>query len=251
MAAEQDKVSADSEVAIWPRNLVEFLQRRLPALLTVRAYVFDPAACVDPEHGRAKPQSLTGSDPIDGDPFRGLIRIDEISAQRGFGVADEDNSEGTVVTVGGSRKLSIQLRQYYARHLDPYENPDAQDLRALKAIEEAQKAFDLRLRHSFKNPLKEMHKLGYPGVTDPKLHISTRMRPIDGLNHDAAVLFIVPVHDGENATDSYHLPEDSNGLGYQNLISMVFRPMASAIVGCGLARPSTRPPTIRTSHSYI
>jgi len=251
LAAEQDKVSADSEVAIWPRNLVEFLQRRLPALLTVRAYVFDPAACVDPEHGRAKPQSLTGSDPIDGDPFRGLIRIDEISAQRGFGVADEDNSEGTVVTVGGSRKLSIQLRQYYARHLDPYENPDAQDLRALKAIEEAQKAFDLRLRHSFKNPLKEMHKLGYPGVTDPKLHISTRMRPIDGLNHDAAVLFIVPVHDGENATDSYHLPEDSNGLGYQNLISMVFRPMASAIVGCGLARPSTRPPTIRTSHSCI
>jgi hypothetical protein len=49
--------------------------------------VLDPADCVDPEHGVAKPQALNGSDPIDGDPFRGLIRVDEISAQRGFGVA--------------------------------------------------------------------------------------------------------------------------------------------------------------------
>ncbi len=70
-----------------------------------------------------------------------------------------------------------------------------------------------------------MHKLGYPGVTDPKLSISTRLRPVEGLNHDAAVQFVVPIHEGENAMDLY-LPEDSNGLGYQNLISMVFRLMA-------------------------
>src|SRR5690606_25356835 len=117
------------------------------------------------------------------------------------------------------------LRQYYARHLDPYENPDAQDLLALKAIEEAQKAFNLRLSDGFKDPLKEMHTLGYPGVTDPKLNISTRLRPVEGLNHDAAVQFIVPVHNGEAPINLY-LPEDSNGLGYQNLISMVFRLMA-------------------------
>jgi predicted ATP-dependent endonuclease of OLD family len=225
LAAAQGKAAADFQVAIWPQNLVEFLQRRLTAYFTVRAYVLDPAACVDPKHGRAKPQALNGSEPIDGDPFNGLIRIDEISAQRGFGVAGEDNGEDASVTVSGSRKLSVQLRQYYTRHLDPYENPDAQDLLALKAIEEAQQAFNLRLNDGFKSPLREMHKLGYPGVTDPKLNISTRLRPVEGLNHDAAVQFVVPLRDGENSTDLY-LPEDSNGLGYQNLISMVFRLMA-------------------------
>lgn len=225
LAAEQGMAATDFQVAIWPQNLVEFLQRRLTAFFTVRAYVLDPAACVDPEHGKAQPQALNGSEPIDGDPFRGLIRIDEISAQRGFGVAGEDNNEDAAVIITGSRKLSVQLRQYYTRHLDPYENPDAQDLLALKAIEEAQKAFNLRLSDGFKSPLQEMHKLGYPGVTDPKLNISTRLRPVEGLNHDAAVQFVVPIHDGEAATDLY-LPEDSNGLGYQNLISMVFRLMA-------------------------
>jgi predicted ATP-dependent endonuclease of OLD family len=224
LAAEQNKAAADFQVAIWPQNLVEFLQRRLAAFFTVSAYVLDPASCVDPEHGIAKPQALNESEPIDGDPLRGLIRIDEISAQRGFGVAGGDNDEADV-TISGSRKLSGQLRQYYIRHLDPYENPDAQDLLALKAIEEAQKAFNLRLSDGFKNPLKELHKLGYPGVTDPKLNISTRLRPVEGLNHDAAVRFVVPIRDGKNAIDLY-LPEDSNGLGYQNLISMVFRLMA-------------------------
>jgi predicted ATP-dependent endonuclease of OLD family len=225
LAQQQGKAAADFQVAIWPQNLVEFLQRRLTAFFTVRAYVLDPASCADPEHGVAKPQALNGSEPIDGDPFRGLIRIDEISAQRGFGVAGEDHGEEAATIVSGSRKLSVQLRQYYTRHLDPYENPDAQDLLALKAIEEAQQAFNLRLSDGFKSPLKEMHKLGYPGVTDPKLNISTRLRPVEGLNHDAAVQFVVPINDGQDTT-GLCLPEDSNGLGYQNLISMVFRLMA-------------------------
>lgn len=225
LAAAQGTEAANFQIAIWPQTLVEFLQRRLKTFFTVRSYVLDPAGCVEPLHGIARPQPLNGNDPIDGDPFRGLIRIDEISAQRGFGVAGDSSSDDDDDVISGSRKLSVQLRQYYARHLDPYENPDAQDLLALKAIEEAQKAFNLRLSDGFKDPLKEMHTLGYPGVTDPKLNISTRLRPVEGLNHDAAVQFIVPVHNGEAPINLY-LPEDSNGLGYQNLISMVFRLMA-------------------------
>lgn len=227
LAQEQGEGAEAFQLTIWPQNLVEFLRRRLTSFFTVKSYVLDPAGCVDPEHGVAQPQALNGSEPIDGDPFRGLIRIDEISAQRGFGHAGEDAGadEERTTSVPGSRKLSVQLRQYYTRHLDPYENPDAQDLLALKAIEEAQKAFNLRLSDGFKNPLKEMHKLGYPGVTDPKLNISTRLRPVEGLNHDTAVQFVVPMHDGATSVDLF-LPEDSNGLGYQNLISMVFRLMA-------------------------
>ncbi|WP_245477475.1 MULTISPECIES: AAA family ATPase [unclassified Mesorhizobium] len=227
LAQEQGTAAEAFQVAIWPQTLVEFLHRRLMNYFTTRSYVLDPTVCTDPVHGVAQPQALNGGEPIDGDPFRGLIRIDEISAQRGFGHAGEDAGADDEVKIApaGSRKLSVQLRHYYARHLDPYDKPDAQDLLALKAIEEAQKAFNLRLSDGFKTPLKEMHKLGYPGVTDPKLNISTRLRPVEGLNHDTAVQFVVAAGDGENAKDLF-LPEDSNGLGYQNLISMVFRLMA-------------------------
>lgn len=227
LAEKQGQEAAKFQVTIWPQNLVEFLQRRVTKYFGIATYVLNPDACIDPLHGRAQPQALDGSDPIDGDPFNGLIRIDEISAQRGFGHGGEDiAADGEVTpTVSASRKLSSQLRQYYTRHLDPYENPDAQDLLALRAIEEAQRTFNLRLKDGFKTSIDEMETLGYPGVTDPKLNISTRLRPVEGLNHDAAVQFVVPMQTA-GVTIDFFLPEDSNGLGYQNLISMVFRLMA-------------------------
>jgi GTPase SAR1 family protein len=67
LAAEQGKAAADFQVAIWPQSLVEFLQRRMMAFFTVRAYVLDPAACVDPEHGRAKPQVIRPRREVQGD----------------------------------------------------------------------------------------------------------------------------------------------------------------------------------------
>ncbi|MEQ9209345.1 MAG: ATP-dependent endonuclease, partial [Pseudomonadales bacterium] len=199
---------------------VDFLRRRIQNFFKVRAYVLDPNKCESPKHGLAQPQTLPeNSDPIDGDPFKGLIRIDEISAQRGFGEAEsarEDDAK-SLSAVPGTRKLSEQLRQYYNKHLDPTENPDAQDLKALKAIEDAQKAFDVRLKDGFSPALKEMEKLGYPGVSDPMLNISTRLRPVDGLNHEAAVQYVMQMTQGGSTLD-LHLPEDSNGLGYQNLV---------------------------------
>jgi predicted ATP-dependent endonuclease of OLD family len=216
--------------ALWPENLTRFMERRLATYFRVKSYVLDPTKCVAPEHGAAKPQVLPNdSEPLDSDPFKGLIRIDEISAQRGFGqhgaVDVLDENSPAAAAASGTRRLSEQLRSYYNRHLDPSQTPDAQDLAALKAIEDAQKAFDSRLKDGFAAALKEMEKLGYPGVTDPKLHISTRLRPVDGLNHEAAVQYVIQVATG-GATIDLRLPEHSNGLGYQNLISMVFRLMS-------------------------
>src|SRR5262249_12189820 len=153
-----------------------------------------------------------------------------ISAQRGFGyygAADEFGDDGSEIKPGaaGRRRLSEQLRRYYDHHLDPQEKPVGEDLAALKAIEDAQKAFDARLKEGLTAALTEMEKLGYPGVTDPKLHISTRLRPVDGLKHSAAGQYVVQAAAGEVVRD-LRLPEDSNGLGYQNLISMVFRLMS-------------------------
>jgi hypothetical protein len=69
--------------------------------------------------------------------------------------------------------------------------------------------------------------MGYPGVTDPRPRVSTRLKAIDGLNHSAAISFEVDVitEDGA-ATPLLRLPEANNGLGYQNLISMIFRLMS-------------------------
>jgi len=178
----KDGAAAQSQVHLWPESLTRFLERRLRTYFAVKAFVLDPTKYCDPEHGVARPQALPeGVEPIDGDPFKGLIRIDEISAQRGFGQAGDseagDDNVDAPIVASGTRKLSDQLRRYYNRHLDPYQKPESKDLAALGAIEEAQKAFDGRLKDGFSAALSEMEKLGYPGVTDPKLRISTRLRP--------------------------------------------------------------------------
>lgn len=214
--------------SLWPQSMMDFLGRRLRGLFTVRSYLLDPAALKAPQGGLAVPQVLSpDSDPIDGDPFKGLICVDEISAQRGFGhagstrIPSEDDPKYDPQEARGGKKLSAQLRSYYTQHLDPYDKPEPKDLQALQALHDAEAAFEARLTEGFAAALKELEHIGYPGVTDPKLTITTRIKPTDGLNHSSAVQYEVPTHLAE-ATKGHRLPEDSNGLGYQNLVSMVF-----------------------------
>jgi AAA ATPase-like protein len=64
-------------------------------------------------------------------------------------------------------------------------------------------------------------------VSDPKPHVATKISPVDGLNHRSAITFeIAVVRSGGEVQPVVRLPEDNNGLGYQNLISMIFRLMA-------------------------
>jgi predicted ATP-dependent endonuclease of OLD family len=222
---------AGAEFALWPRSMMDFLSRRLRSIFEVRAYLLDPSKLVAPKDGLASPQSLPAdSESIEGDPFRGLIRIDEISAQRGFGFAQQTASRGEDQSDDQDdhrpgRKLSSQLRSYYKQHLDPFDTPEPKDLQALQALHEAQTAFGERLANCFSVALKELEDIGYPGVTDPKLSITTRIRPIDGLNHASAVQYEVPAS-FSGAAMVHCLPEDSNGLGYQNLVSIVFALMS-------------------------
>ncbi|BBN88801.1 AAA family ATPase [Azospira sp. I09] len=215
--------------ALWPRSMMDFLSLKLRALFEVRAYLLDPDKVVLPTNGIASPQALpVGSEPIEGDPLKKIIRIDEISAQRGFGLvttsarSDDPNEE---MKSRGGKKLSMQLRNYYIQHLDPFDQPEPKDIEALQALHEAQTAFGKRLESCFSTALKELEDIGYPGVTDPKLTITTCIQPIDGLNHASAVQYEVPTHLGA-AGGAHRLPEDSNGLGYQNLVSIVFALMS-------------------------
>ena len=232
-AAAADNPDADPpttppKLTIWPESLIDFLSKRLSTHFTIRAYPLDPGQLTAPAKSLARPQILPGrSRPIEGDPLSGLIRVHDIPAQRGFGeeqqAAEEDDAP---MSAGGSR-LSDQLRSYYAKHLDPTKGPDPKDLGALQAMEAAQDAFDKRLTESFKAAFTEVEGMGYPGVTDPRPRVSTRLKAIDGLNHNAAISFEVDVITDDGATTPVlRLPEANNGLGYQNLISMIFRLMS-------------------------
>jgi predicted ATP-dependent endonuclease of OLD family len=230
----KEKGGSDKDVLeLWPKTMVEFLNKKLLSLFDVRAYILDQSKLFDPkkDNGIAKPQPLpTGSEYLDGDPLRGLIRIDVITAQRGLsdvdneGASDSDGQENR--ERGDRRKLSVQLRNYYSKHLDPSDSPDPDDIEALQAIVTAQTSFDGKLAVAFEKALNELESLGYPGITDPKLTISTRLRPMDGLVHASAVQFQVSDQCSEKQETPLRLPEQYNGLGYQNLISMVFKLMS-------------------------
>lgn len=211
--------------SLWPESLIDFLKKRMSSL-KVNAYLLDPSKKTAPIDGVAQPQQLPAeAEPLDGNPFKGLINIDEVPAHRGMsdysetrGGRDESDQEEK----GHRQPLTTQLCKYYDKHLDPLKAPDPSDIRALEAIYEAQTAFDERLKDCFKIPLAELEELGYPGVANPRLIISTSLKPVEGLKHQSAVQYDVAPTGGTDATP-YRLPEQCNGLGYQNLISMVFR----------------------------
>ncbi|RXU65609.1 ATP-dependent endonuclease [Pseudomonas protegens] len=230
----QEEIEKQAEVGktpltlpLWPQSLHDYLNRRLGTMFAIRWYRLDPAqlSAPDPKTRHAKLQGLSATAiPLESNPLIDLIRVHEINAQRGFGdSAEESVTEGR----GGSgKKLTEQLRTYYNRHLDPGDSPDISDLEALTAIQAAQSAFDSRLTSSFAPALEEVAGLGYPNNSDPAIRVETRLSPTDGMNHEAAVLFELDSAAGAPGAPPMRLPETSNGLGYQNLISMIFQLMA-------------------------
>lgn len=212
--------------ALWPKGLVDYLRKHMGGAMEIKAYILDPAAKNPPVKGVARPQLLTAdAQALNDHPLAGLIKVDEVPAHRGMtdyeGGSDESDDGGGGLS-GRRQLLTAQLRSYYGKHLDPLKTPEPADLRALEAIHEAQSVFDERLRDSFKDPLDELQNLGYPGVANPRLVVSTQLKPVEGLNHQSAVQYNL-CSGKEPTAPPYRLPEQCNGLGYQNLISMVFR----------------------------
>lgn len=215
-----------TQIAIWPRSMTDFLERRLRAHVELVAYPLDPSVLVPPDaEGRAVPQTLAPDAlALEGPLFKSLIKIDDIAAQRDFADAGGDDGrddDGKAASRRFKRRLSDQLRSYYDRHLDPYKTPSESDYEALGAIQTAESSFDKRLRTGFAPAFEELEDLGYPGMTNPKPEISTRLRATDGLKHGSSVQYTVADPSGDG-TGSLKLPEDHSGLGYQNLIAMVF-----------------------------
>ncbi|OBU27633.1 AAA family ATPase [Photobacterium phosphoreum] len=174
------KVNREKQLSLWPRDFKDYLKEKLHIEFEIKAYLLDPSR-IDGS------QTITNeSICFDVDPFKGLFRVDTIEAQRGFSDPHSESGKPT-------NSLSSQLNEYYKRHLNPSDMPEAEDLGALEAIEKAQIEFDKRLDTAFEKTLGEIKELGYPGFTDPDIKLSSRLNPIDTLEHDAAVVFDVSV----------------------------------------------------------
>lgn len=207
-ATEHTTASKKTPFTLFPKDLCEFLDRKLTTYFSIRAFILDPVHFGDTP---IQPTSFE-SECLTDNPLKGIIRVDMIDAQRGF--ADPDSSEGTEKV---RKQLSAQMRNYYEKHLDPEKTPSPEDLGILEATENARKVFDETLALKFAPAIKELESLGYPGISDPKLTITTKIMTGETLKHDSAVQYALSKTD-----NTLKLPEKYNGLGYQNLISMVF-----------------------------
>lgn len=198
--------NSGKNVELWPKDFWQFCEKKLNSLFEIKTYILDPKKFdVD--------QELTEHNiALEGNPLNGLIKIDTINAQRGFSDVNSDNPESQ-----NSRNLSSQLRTYYDKHLNPSIDPTENDLDALESLNNAQLVFDGNLKTRFKDSLKELEDLNYPGFGNPQITLSSLIKAADGLEHESAVRYEID--------NGLSLPEKYNGLGYQNLISIIFKLM--------------------------
>lgn len=205
---------------LWPVNLVEFLQEKIKSYFVINAYILDEKLLVSPKADNvACPQETPYStDPLDFDPFKKIIRVDIISAQRWLDDSEVDDNESNA----GGNLLSTQLRDYYDRQLDPERKPSSSDIRALNELQAAKDVFDKQISKRFEEAMSELSKFGYPGKYNPRIIIESKTQTSDIISHSTTVKYPVYV----DGVDHYKLPEKFNGLGYQNLISMSFKLMS-------------------------
>ncbi|PVX83202.1 ATP-dependent nuclease [Paraburkholderia unamae] len=193
-----------------PRNLREFLRDRLHDEYELCHFVLDPArfsANMIPEDGYA-PAPLTGRDRSGREILNGLLHIDFLNAQRHL-------SDGP----GGSRAedLSHVLSRFYGRNLEQ----KGEDIEALRALAASEVSLNEHLERVFEPTLKSLSKLGYPGLSNPRMMIRSALDPVKIMNgRDGAIVHYALGGDDGNP-DPPTLPDHYNGLGFKNLIFMV------------------------------
>lgn len=212
--------SRSEKARLWPLDLADFLHKKIRNYFEMNAYILDPSKIVPlSADSIASPQETPYNNlPLNFDPFKRLIRIDIISAQRWL----EDSNENDGENRSENNLLSTQLRDYYDRQLDPERKPSASDIKALNELQAAKDVFDKQISKRFQSAMDELSKFGYPGKYNPGIVIETKTQASDIISHSTVVKY--PIF--SDGTNKYKLPEKFNGLGYQNLISMSFKLMS-------------------------
>lgn len=192
----------------WPKSLSAYLLKELKREYALRYFVLDRAR-FDPKFQQMagyQPLPL-GDEPGGAAVLRSLIKVDFLNAQRHL-------ADPSTVSGGGGRSedLSKRLSRFYQRNLDQRQD----DHQALKALFESEVGLDKHLAEVFKDTLRRLEHLGYPGLNNPRLEIKSALNPASVMAQDARVHYIL----GEGA-QTIMLPDTYNGLGFKNLIYMV------------------------------
>lgn len=192
----------------WPKSLTDYLSKELQREFEFRYFVLDrkqfSAAYVQEEGYAAAP---IPPDPGGANILKSLIRVDFLNAQRHLADPSIDSAGGA----GRAEDLSRRLSRFYKRNLE--QRPD--DHTALKALFDSEESLNEHLMDVFKPTLERIAKLGYPGVHNPRLEISSGLNPATVMSQDAKVNYIL----GDDTP--LKLPDSYNGLGFKNLIYMV------------------------------
>lgn len=209
------------DLKLWPSNMCDFLREEMRTNFEMHSYILDSSKLIKPdETDRAQVQPLLlNAIPLDFDPFKKLIRVDFEPAQKGFTDTSEDGSSENKIP---SNMLSDQLRRYYDRQLDPEHQPTDADIKTLKELQKAQSVFNDQIKGKFQKAMKELSKFGYPGNYNPNIIIESKAQTSEIISHNTVVRY--PLF--EAGDEQLKLPEQYNGLGYQNLISMSFKLMS-------------------------
>lgn len=195
-----------STIALPPGSLSDFLAHddNLGKYFTLQTYILDPTKADNTEIQ----ETDLGMACSDMNPLSKIIKVDYIDAERGL--FDSEKKDGGVV---GDGKLSTQLQSYYSKHLDPDINPTEEDLVLLDSARHAKEIVDKRLDKTLRPAvIAKLEKLGYPGVTDPRIVVESRIDTNNLLRHESAVQYELGPE-----SEKMRLPEMYNGLGYQNL----------------------------------
>jgi len=184
-------------------RLIDFLDLRLKKYIKSKYYVLDPNKVDILNQGSDSVEELEEN------PLKTLIRIDIISAQRDFhDISDKPKNN----------KLSDQLATYYDSQFNPRTQTVSGVSELYKAINEAETKLSKALGDRYIDIIKDLSRVNYPNLGNPDISIRANISVRDAIANSQSVRYKLPDID-------HTLPENSNGLGLQNLISMSFRLM--------------------------
>lgn len=195
---------------IYPKDLWDYLNRgKLSSEFRLRYYVLDIKK--EPEDNDDV-QPLPSIEFDEGNPLKSIIRVDSIDAERDF--SDPDSNDHV-----SKNTLSKQLQDYYEKHIKPKDSQlEKEDIGLLSALQEANQTLDDNIGTAFKGRIEELKGINYPGFHDPSIEIHSYVDIKNSISHESAVQFALNDEGG-----GLTLPENYNGLGFQNLISMYFK----------------------------
>jgi predicted ATP-dependent endonuclease of OLD family len=193
-----------------PRHLRDYLRDHLNDEYELRYFVLDPAkfdANMVAEAGYV-PALLAGRDRSGREILNGILRIDFLNAQRHLSDSP-----------GGARAedLSRVLSRFYSRNLEQ----KGEDLDALRALAASEVSLNEHLERVFEPTLRSLAKLGYPGLSNPRMMIRSALDPVQIMSSRDGALVHYALGPDDDAPDPPTLPDRYNGLGFKNLIFMV------------------------------